>query len=185
VGPVESRYSYSRSAGKALGLVAAGTGITPIWQVIQAALADPADTTSISLVYASRSADDILLKEELDRAAAEHPGRLRTCYLVSRPGAATTDTLPAGVQLGRIDEVILRTHLPPAPDPSPSSTEREEDACQLLVCGPEPMVRQLCGPRARDGSASPGPGGAANARHPALGGILRKLGYRANQVAWL
>jgi len=181
VGPVESRFGYSPNAGKPLGLVAAGTGITPIWQVIQAALADPADSTSISLVYASRTADDILLKEELDLAAAEHPDQLRICYLVSRGGGP----LPEGVQLGRIDEPTLRAHLPPAPDPSPSSSERVQDGCQLLVCGPEPMVRELCGPRARDGSASPGPGGAAQARYPALGGLLRKLGYRANQVVWL
>lgn len=37
-GPVASRYEYERDATPQLGLVAAGTGITPMWQVDQAAL---------------------------------------------------------------------------------------------------------------------------------------------------
>ena len=190
-GPVASRFEYRRSATSQIGLVAAGTGITPIWQVIQAALADPTDTTRLSLVYASKSPSSILLKGELDRAAAEHPDRLRICFLVSQPDPALSggarmvdwEALPAGVQLGRIDEHVLRAHLPAAPDSS--RTERLEDACHVLVCGPDSMIRDLCGPRARDGGVQPGPGGAAQARHPAIGGVLRNLGYRSSQVTWL
>jgi hypothetical protein len=93
------------------------------------------------------------------------------------------EALPAGVQLGRIDEHVLRAHLPAAPDSA--RTERLEDACHVLVCGPDSMIRDLCGPRARDGGVQPGPGGAMQARHPAIGGVLRNLGYRSSQVTWL
>eukprot|EP00900_Chrysochromulina_parva_P024232 jgi/Chrpa1/6442/Chrysochromulina_OHIO_Genome00013814-RA len=190
-GPVASRFEYRRGATPQIGLVAAGTGITPMWQVIQAALADSTDTTRLSLVYASKSPSSILLKGELDRAAAEHPDRLRICFLVSQPDPAPSggtrmvewEALPAGVQLGRIDEHVLRAHLPAAPDSA--RTERLEDACHVLVCGPDSMIRDLCGPRARDGGVQPGPGGAMQARHPAIGGVLRNLGYRSSQVTWL
>lgn len=210
LGPVEGRYRYQRGATPELGLIAAGTGIAPMWQVIQSVLSDPHDQTRISLVYASRSHEHILLKDELDRAAAEHPGRLRTCYVVSQPSpASTTDgggggggkmktgarpaaaggsSLPAGVRVGRIDEELLRAELP-APPESSSNAPREQpgEACHLLVSGPEPMLLELCGRRARDGGTYYGERevGAAQAKHPALGGMLRKLGYRSNQVAWL
>jgi cytochrome-b5 reductase len=185
-GPVESRFRYRRGAAAEVGLVAAGTGITPMWQVIQAALSDPKDTTRFSLVYASSSPERILLKEELDRAAALHPERFRLCYLVSEAGTARGESgLPAGVRLGRIDGEILRTHLPPPPDSRLG--EGADGACQVLVSGPERMLVELCGRRARDGGTNFGPGeqGAAMARHPALGGVLYKLGYRADQVTWL
>lgn len=48
-----------------IGMVAGGTGITPCYQVIQAALNED-DGTSLSLLFGSRTVEDILLKEELD-----------------------------------------------------------------------------------------------------------------------
>lgn len=48
------------------GMIAGGTGITPMYQVAKALLTDPAETTSISLIYANVTEDDILLRKELD-----------------------------------------------------------------------------------------------------------------------
>ena len=194
--PIESRYRYTRGATPELGLIAAGTGITPMWQVIQTILADPHDTTRISLVYASKSTDDILLKDELDRAAAEHPDRFRACYVVSQPSNSsvggrgtplTPANLPPNVRHGRINEELLRSELPAPPDGNAESADRGQAACHLLISGPDSLLVELCGRRARDGGTNYGPGeeAVANAKHPALGGVLRHLGYRANQVAWL
>jgi hypothetical protein len=49
--------SYGRG-----GRVQGGTGITPVLQVIAAVLADPKDTTQLSLIYANQSEDDILVR---------------------------------------------------------------------------------------------------------------------------
>ncbi|CAD5169981.1 unnamed protein product [Musa acuminata subsp. malaccensis] len=49
-----------------LAMIAGGTGITPVYQVIQAVLRDPENRTEMHLVYANRSEDDILLRDELD-----------------------------------------------------------------------------------------------------------------------
>jgi len=169
-GPCGSDFTYRRGVARQLGMVAAGTGITPMWQVIQTILDDPEDTTQIRLVYASRSADDILLKPELDAAAAKHPGRFSTRYVVSRP--AEGQPLPEGASAGRVDAAVLRGHLPP-----PASADEEK--AHVLVCGSEPMVRALCGPRARDGPTPPGQ------RRPPLSGLLKELGYRDDEVTWL
>ena len=46
----------------------------PLWsQVIKAVLKDASDTTQLSLLYANVAPDDILLREELDGLAAQHP----------------------------------------------------------------------------------------------------------------
>jgi cytochrome-b5 reductase len=192
LGPVESRYRYTRGAAPELGLIAAGTGITPMWQIIQSVLSNPEDRTKISLVYASKSEDSILLKEEIDRAASEHPDRFRACYVVGSSSGGgggsrgrNAAQLAGNVRHGRIDEELLLAELPPPPDTT--RAERMQDACQVVVCGPESMLVELCGRRARDGGTNYGPGeeAVAQARHPAIGGVLRRLGYRSNQVAWL
>lgn len=164
-GPVGNAFEYTASAApRRIGMVAGGTGVTPLWQVVQAALADEEDRTRLSLVYASRRADDILLRDELERAAAAHPDRFSVCFVVSEGGGA-----PAGGVAGRIDAAVLQRHLP----------QPSEDGSGVLVCGPDSMLRALCGPRARDG------GLAEAARRPPLGGLLRQLGYEDWQVCWL
>ena len=199
-GPLASRFEYHRGAARHLGLIAAGTGITPMWQIIQAALDDPEDQTRLSLVYASRSPEQIMLREELDRAALAHPDRLQVRYIVSSAGSTDGDVvgtdgrvtvpdLPVGVCLGRIDAGVLQKEM----------VERE--ASHILVCGPESMVRELCGPVARDGGfnerfiagappETPQSDGQTTRETPhgharERGGVLAMLGYRPEQISWL
>jgi NAD(P)H-flavin reductase len=49
---------------KKIGCISGGTGITPCYQVIQAALLN-GDGTKCSLVFGNRTTNDILLKDEL------------------------------------------------------------------------------------------------------------------------
>eukprot|EP00871_Galdieria_phlegrea_P000422 jgi/Galph1/1380/GphlegSOOS_G74.1 len=65
------RFSYSRNMKRCLGMIAGGTGITPIYQLIQTVLNDPLEKTEIRLIFANVSIDDILLKEELERLAKD------------------------------------------------------------------------------------------------------------------
>lgn len=53
-----------RNASK-LAMLAGGTGITPMYQVIKAVLSDPADKSVCSLIYANQTEEDILLKGEV------------------------------------------------------------------------------------------------------------------------
>ena len=165
-GPVGNRFTYEPGMARRLGLVAAGTGIAPMWQIIQAVLADATDKTEISLVFACRSANDILLQAELERARAAHPEQLHIRYVVPRLEAGPSQP---HVSVGRIDDPdLLRSALPKA----------GEESVKLLVCGPEGMLRTLCGPGARDTSDP-------NCRKPPLGGLLAQLGYLDSQVDWL
>ncbi|EAZ24763.1 hypothetical protein OsJ_08536 [Oryza sativa Japonica Group] len=116
-----------RRFARRLAMVAGGTGITPVYQVIQAVLWDqPDDGTEMHVVYANRTEDDMLLREEIDRWAAAHPARLKVWYVVSKV-ARPEDGWEYGV--GRVDERTLREHLPPG-----------DGETLALVCGPPAMV---------------------------------------------
>ncbi|BAT78581.1 hypothetical protein LR48_Vigan04g183300 [Vigna angularis] len=109
---------------KRLAMLAGGTGITPIYQVVQAILKDPEDHTEMHVVYANRTEDDILLREELDEWAKKHD-RLKVWYVVQ-------ESIREGWEysVGFMTETILREHVPAA---SPDTL--------ALTCGPPPMIQ--------------------------------------------
>nr|ACN33492.1 unknown [Zea mays] len=116
-----------RRLARRLAMIAGGTGITPVYQVIQAVLRDqPDDDTEMHLVYANRTEDDMLLREEIDRLAAAHPARLKVWYVVSKV-ARPEDGWEYGV--GRVDEHVMREHLPLG-----------DSETIALVCGPPAMI---------------------------------------------
>jgi cytochrome-b5 reductase len=67
---------------KKIGLIAGGSGITPMYQIIQAILDNHQDETHIYLLFGNRSVDDILLKKELEEAA--HDPRIDVSFSVDQ-----------------------------------------------------------------------------------------------------
>ena len=67
VGPKE-KLAYSANKFTQLGLVAAGTGLTPMLQLIELVLSNEADQTQLHLLYLNTAERDILLREKLDGA---------------------------------------------------------------------------------------------------------------------
>jgi cytochrome-b5 reductase len=104
-------------------MVAGGTGITPMYQLIRAICENDTDTTQISLVYANRSEADILLREELDSFARRYPANFKVWYML--------DTAPEDWAYGTgfVDVDVLREHMP---SPGPET--------KVLLCGPPGMI---------------------------------------------
>lgn len=77
-----------RNATK-LAMLAGGTGITPMYQVIKAVLSNPSDKTECSLIYANQTEEDILLRDEVGglevviAAPRVHLGGGLTCQQLS------------------------------------------------------------------------------------------------------
>lgn len=114
---------------KRLALIAGGTGITPVYQIAQAVLHDqPDDETQMDLVYANRSEDDILLREELDQWARDYPDRFRVWYVINE---VTRPEEGWRYSVGFVTESILREHIPMGGD----------DETLALACGPPPMMQ--------------------------------------------
>ncbi|XP_028807569.1 NADH--cytochrome b5 reductase 1 [Neltuma alba] len=122
----KGRFSYKPGQARAYGMLAGGSGITPMFQLIRAILENPKDTTKLSLVYANVTVDDILLKEELDRFANKFPNRFSVYHVLNKPPN------PWNGGVGFVSKEMIQTHCPaPAPD------------IQILRCGPPAMNKAM------------------------------------------
>jgi len=114
---------YHQGLARRIGMIAGGTGITPMFQLIRAICEDDDDTTEVSLIYGNRSEGDMLLRAELDTFARRYPENFRVWYLV--------DVAPEGWEYGTgyCTKDVAEQHLPAlAPD------------TKMLLCGPPGMV---------------------------------------------
>ncbi|SCU78364.1 LAFA_0A06260g1_1 [Lachancea sp. 'fantastica'] len=117
-------YTYTPNMNTQIGMIAGGTGIAPMYQVVKSIHSDPNDHTKVSIIYGSQTEDDILLKKELDSIVESNPDQFKIHYLLDKP---TRETWVGGV--GYITADVMKQHLP-APG----------DGVQILVCGPPGMV---------------------------------------------
>ncbi len=140
-----------------VGLVAGGTGITPMLQVAKRILLNPTDTTKVSLLYGSKTEDDIILREEIDELARQHPDQFQVTYVLDTPPAGWTGGS------GHMSTALLREKLPAASSPN----------SKVLVCGPPGMMKAVSGPMDYENKENPqGP----------LEGQLKEIGFVASQV---
>ncbi|ELK34980.1 NADH-cytochrome b5 reductase 1 [Myotis davidii] len=114
---------------KRLGMIAGGTGITPMLQLIRAILKDPADPTQCSLLFANQTEKDIILREDLEELQAQYPSRFQLWFTLDHPPADWA------YSQGFVTADMIQEHLP-----SPG------DDVLLLLCGPPPMVQLACHP---------------------------------------
>lgn len=84
-------FVYKPNLVRHFGMIAGGTGITPMLQVIRAIIRGRAagDRTQVDLIFANVTPQDILLKEDLDALAAEDKG-FRVHYVLDKPPADWT-----------------------------------------------------------------------------------------------
>ncbi|KAJ3083321.1 NADH-cytochrome b5 reductase [Rhizoclosmatium hyalinum] len=150
-GPIQ-KYKYEANKDGHIGMVAGGTGITPMLQVIQRALSNPNDETKLTLLFANVTEQDIILKSYLDDLASKHKDRLSVFYTLDKPPANWTG------RTGYVTPQML-TELMPAPGQG-----------KVFVCGPPPFVNGISGPKAKDFSQGE------------LSGYLAKLGYAKDDV---
>ena len=83
-------FVYTPNMVRHFGMVAGGTGITPMLQVVKAIIKGRAagDKTEVDLIFANVSEKDILLREDLDALTKDDPGfRLLTRLLEMAPEA--------------------------------------------------------------------------------------------------
>ena len=108
------------------GMVAGGTGITPMFQVMKAVLENPNDKTKLSLIFGNITEDDILLKAELDAMQRTHPDRVDIFYILDKPSRGWT-----GGRGYVTPEMITERFGGPS------------DSSMVLSCGPPPMKKAL------------------------------------------
>lgn len=114
---------YHPDLCKRIGMIAGGTGITPMFQLIRAICEDDRDLTKVSLIYANRSEGDILLRKELDTFARRYPKNFEVYYMLDQP--------PADWKYGSgyVTKELMAEKLPAASADT-----------KIMLCGPPGMV---------------------------------------------
>ncbi|KAK6212013.1 hypothetical protein LQW54_005541 [Pestalotiopsis sp. IQ-011] len=131
---------YSAAYAKRIGMIAGGSGITPMYQLIRAICEDESDPTQIDLLYANNTEEDILMREELEGFAAQCPNKFKVTYVLSWP---PQDGWTG--ESGFVTKDMIAKYLPKADADS-----------KVLLCGPPPMIEATKKNLAALGFAAPG-----------------------------
>ncbi len=120
----------AQQKAKYFNMIAGGTGITPVMQIASEILRHPDDNTKMSLVFACRIEEDLLMRETLDEWAAHFPSRFKVHYILS-------DGWPKDwkYSTGFVDKALFQENLY---EPS--------DDTWTLMCGPPIMLDRGCKP---------------------------------------
>ena len=123
----EGKMVYTPNMVREIGMLAGGTGITPMLQIIRAVLRNPEDRTKITLIYANITPADILLREDLENLTIQYPEKFKLHLVVEKASQGTWNG-----DIGYItDQIIQKNCPPPAKD------------IKILICGPPPMVTAM------------------------------------------
>lgn len=108
-------------------LFAAGSGITPIFSILKGILLSEPQSF-VSLLYGSRSQDNIIFKDQLENLVLKYPGRLKVVHTLSQPGENWFG------QTGRISEAVIQNTLEYLKPVTPFVET------QVFTCGPQDMM---------------------------------------------
>ncbi|ORZ31098.1 NADH-cytochrome b5 reductase [Catenaria anguillulae PL171] len=154
-GPIV-KYPLAENQHKEIAMIAGGTGITPMLQIINKVLRNPADKTKLTLLFGNISEKDVLLKDHIDALVKQHPGRLNVVYTIDKadnPAEWKGET-------GHINKDKIKKYIP-----APTA-----ENVKVFVCGPPGMLKAISGSKAPDFSQGE------------LDGLLKELGYTKDQV---
>jgi ring-1,2-phenylacetyl-CoA epoxidase subunit PaaE len=112
-------------------LIAAGSGITPIMGILKSVLVNEPDSI-LTLIYCSRSEEQIIFRDQLNLLEKANPDRLKVIHNLSQPSEAW-----AGLR-GRLSAGMLRELFANA-----EYEQRYEEV--YFMCGPEEIMNMAKG----------------------------------------
>jgi cytochrome-b5 reductase len=107
-------------------LIGGGSGITPLYQLLNHALNDPTNRTRFTLLYANVSEADILLRDELAALQRAHPHTFKVVHTLDNPPVAGW----SGAS-GYVSRDLLKAHVAPA---------AKGDKVKVFICGTSSLL---------------------------------------------
>ena len=117
-GPLGDFYYQNLRDAKQVVAIAGGSGITPFYSMA-AAIADGIEDFDLTILYGSRTADGILLKDEIEAVAARSKGRVKVIHVLSHEEKE-------GFEHGFITAELIRKYAP-------------QGDYSVFMCGPKAM----------------------------------------------
>lgn len=157
------KINYEPNMKKHIGLIVGGSGLTPGYQIVQEVLrhADQ-DNTKVSMIFANRSPQDIIMKDKLDKLSELYPNQFNVYYSIDQD---PNNEAPANVKgRGYVTPEMIRE----AGFPQPSS--QDDDSILIGVCGPPKFMQALSGEK------------KSKSDQGELTGILKDMGYSEKNV---
>ncbi|AGO11313.1 AaceriACR054Cp [[Ashbya] aceris (nom. inval.)] len=151
-GPIQ-KWRWDPNMFDSIVLMGAGTGITPLFQMMHHIAENPVDKTKVHLLYGNKTPQDILLRKELEELASKYPDQVKVTFFVDKPDGDFKG------EKGFINKEYLKQNLP-----KPGSNSH------VFVCGPPPFMDAFSGNK-----VSPTDQGEVT-------GVLSELGYTKEHV---
>ena len=147
------KYKYQANEFQEIGLIAGGSGVTPMWQLIDAIISNPSDKTKITLLFGNKQEEDILLREKFDQISKDP--RFKIVNFLDSPPKGWKE------EEGYISADSVKKYLP-SPDLG--------DKTKIFVCGPPGQIKAISGPKKSFTDQGP------------IVGALADAGFKAEQV---
>lgn len=148
--PHKNKHQYQK--GKPLVMIAGGTGIAPMIQILKKIVSDPNDTTKVNLIFGGLDEKSLFYKSWLDEIAEQRKDQFTFKYCVESPSKSWKE------YSGYIDvDLVLET------------LGNNKDAT-VLISGPPRMMETFVGVKKEVKSTKK------------LSGILAKHGYTKENV---
>lgn len=113
-------------------MICAGSGITPIFQVLRSILLNPSDATQCLVLDGNRLEEDILCKPQLDSFAQNYPEKVRLIYTLTQAGENWEG------RRGRISRELLAEFVGQRRN---GEEGRRDGEAMVLICGPEALEK--------------------------------------------
>jgi len=130
-------FTYTKGKFDYLCIIAGGSGIAPIFQILKHITNDKEDETHIKLLYANRSAQDIPLKSELTNINNNPTKNTKIIFVVGKDETGEVNSNPLMLSSKLITPELLKLVFPILEDPSNLGNT------QILICGPVPMEKAV------------------------------------------
>jgi len=114
---------------KNIGMIAGGSGITPMIPIIRSILGDENDSTNIHLLFANKTEEDIILRDKLENRQEEFSHQYKYFYTISESNDNWTG------YTGHINTKMLDETMP-----------QNTDDTLILLCGPPKMISEAAKP---------------------------------------
>jgi len=157
-GPIP-KFDYKPNQFESIALIAGGSGITPMWQVLQSIDSNPQDKTKVTLIFSNQTEEDILLRKEFEDVQKRKPDQFNIVFALDKP--------PKGWkgETGYVNAEVVKKALSKF-----GTTSDKGEKVKVFVCGPPGQVKAISGPKKSFKEQGP------------VEGVLKELGYNEEQT---